>query len=377
MNASPVRLARAALRPVYHQLRGLRLLPQLKPMLTNPKLSVSYFPEERRKSKARIFLDLLIWLLRHHEVNTSYYLYGFDRQCGPRLRDYLAYLEFKHLRNRWNSPWGGWDYRCLLRDKFVFGQYVASLGFSTPRVVALGDGHRISWVGGETESYEECASKRHFDGFYKPLLGENGAGVYPLKIASGGLFLNGKSISPAELSSVIQGPGILQERVQQHPEISRIHPHSVNTIRLITVLMEDEPVPFAAMMRFGAHGNARDNWATGGVMGRIDMGTGQLGKYFFFKPGYGGKVTAHPDTGVVFENVRIPFSREALDAALRLHRAFYGVHSIGWDIAIGPTGPVFVEGNDNWEINVFQTLEGGMKQHFLATMPRTTGTLPQ
>jgi hypothetical protein len=377
MNVNPVRIARAALRPVYRQLRGLRLLPQLRGMLRDPKLNVSCYPEERRKPKTRIFLDLLIWLMRHHEVNTSYYLYGFDRQCSPRHEDYLAYLEFMHLRNRWNSPWGGWDYRCLLRDKFVFGQFVASLGFSTPRVVALGDGHRISWIGGETESYEECASKRRFDGFYKPLLGENGAGVYPLKIESGGLFLNGKSISPAELSSVIHGPRFLQERVQQHPEISRIYPHSVNTIRLITVLKDDEPAPFAAMIRFGAHGNANDNWSTGGAMGKIDMATGQLGKYFFFKPGYGSKVIAHPDTGVVFENVRIPFSREALDAALQLHRAFYGVHSIGWDIAIGPTGPVFIEGNDNWGIIMFQALEGGMKQNFLATMPRTTGTLPQ
>jgi hypothetical protein len=34
---------------------------------------------------------------------------------------------------------------------------------------------------------------------------------------------------------------------------------------------------------------------------------------------------------------------------------------IGWDIAITPDGPVFIEGNDNPEISGLQTVNGGLK----------------
>ena len=32
------------------------------------------------------------------------------------------------------------------------------------------------------------------------------------------------------------------------------------------------------------------------------------------------------------------------------HKHLYNIRSIGWDSAITPEGPVFIEGNDNWEI---------------------------
>ena len=40
------------------------------------------------------------------------------------------------------------------------------------------------------------------------------------------------------------------------------------------------------------------------------------------------------------------------------------IHSIGWDIAIGKDGPVFIEGNDNWEINGPQVGNRGLKKEF-------------
>ena len=40
------------------------------------------------------------------------------------------------------------------------------------------------------------------------------------------------------------------------------------------------------------------------------------------------------------------------------------IHSIGWDIAFTENGPIFIEGNDNWEITGIQATNGGMKELF-------------
>ena len=73
-------------------------------------------------------------------------------------------------------------------------------------------------------------------------------------------------------------------------------------------------------------------------------------------------MTQHPDNGLVFEGFEIPFFKEAVEMAKDLHSKLYRIHSIGWDIAITPDGPVFIEGNSLWEISLIQTANGGLKK---------------
>ena len=37
------------------------------------------------------------------------------------------------------------------------------------------------------------------------------------------------------------------------------------------------------------------------------------------------------------------------------------IYSVGWDIAITENGPLFIEGNDNWELQAIQRTHGGLK----------------
>jgi hypothetical protein len=43
----------------------------------------------------------------------------------------------------------------------------------------------------------------------------------------------------------------------------------------------------------------------------------------------------------------------------------YGIHSIGWDIAITDNGPIFIEGNDDWDGTIAMSLESDFKSRFL------------
>ncbi len=66
-----------------------------------------------------------------------------------------------------------------------------------------------------------------------------------------------------------------------------------------------------------------------------------------------------------FDGTAIPHYWQAVDMAIDLHsKAFYGLYSIGWDIAFSPEGPVIIEGNENWGVDVLQLTNGGVKYLF-------------
>lgn len=60
----------------------------------------------------------------------------------------------------------------------------------------------------------------------------------------------------------------------------------------------------------------------------------------------------------------MPYWKESLELANCFHEKLSDIHSIGWDIAITKDGPVFIEGNDNWEISLMQACNGGLKREF-------------
>jgi len=357
----------------------LRLLPvrlkAIHKLASDPVLSRTYYAQEQRKSKPRILLDNLWWLLRHQEVNHCYFLYGLDRKrVDPG--EYLSPKEFQKLQEqtRTTAQVDGqrMDYHCLLQDKFLFCQYVTALGFPTPPVLALGDGDSIWWPGVGARQPLESLLSRELDGFYKELLGEGGRGAMSVSVAGGRLYLNDAERSLADFRARINGHYVIQQRVKQHPRMAELHPQSVNTIRLVTVLRDGQPKPFCAILRMGTEGRAADNWSIGGACVPLDLEKGTPGRHGCFRPGYGTRTDRHPNTGIIFEGFRIPFYREAVAAALEVHNLFYGLHSIGWDIAITENGPTFLEANDQWAIDVLQCVHGGLKQRYLETLPGAT-----
>jgi hypothetical protein len=117
-------------------------------LVNDPKLSKTYFPEAERKSKLQIWSDNLLWLMRHKEVNRYYYVYGLDRKHSETENEVLPYRTFRIIRDSTNlHPQGeNFNYACLLRDKFIFGQLLSSLRFPTPKNLALLDKTSITWL---------------------------------------------------------------------------------------------------------------------------------------------------------------------------------------------------------------------------------------
>lgn len=344
----------------------------------NKKFNTQQFPGERKSISKQVW-ENLVWAIKYKEVCRYYFLYGLDLN-GRCPKDYVAYTEFRVLRNILNirqrenlQTLYTFNYLALARDKFVFYQYCKSLGMPYPKTIALVSKGEVSWYNGEEMTFTNFDSilDKDIDAFCKEVNGESGKGAFALRVINRHCYVHDKEVSLDELKQLFgNATFIIQERLINHPLIDRVYGKSLNTIKLITFLHEDGSVEFFdAVMRFGAGGNFVDNASQGGVFVGIEEG-GNLQPVGYHEPGIKKNLVVngkHPDTGVQFGGMAIPYWSEILDTAKRFHKFFYGIPSIGWDIAITPDGFVFTETGEDWEIPVYQVTHGGLREKYYSS----------
>jgi len=331
--------------------------------------NVSFYPEEKRKTSFQVFCDQVAYILRYGEVDDKYFINGMDRKDFPTKYNTLPHAVFKRVRDRLNVHPGlaeGYNYIMALKDKFYFNQFLTAIGFSTPTLRLLIDGGRMHVPGVAVWQPLTAIQDLTIDGCLKDIGGAQGKGVYSLKVEDGRIWLGSEEVDFAFfLDYCKRGKLIVQDRIIQHPKVSRLNESSVNTLRIVTVYHEGEVEVFGSFFRIGAVNSFTDNISRGGSLVEVDLKTGKLGKYgFILYPAMAlKKHEVHPGTSIVYEDYEIPFYQEAINTAMEIHRFFYHVHSIGWDIAITEKGPCFIEGNDSWMIP-FQGATIGLKADF-------------
>lgn len=330
---------------------------------------VSYYPELPHKSRFRIFREQCGHIMRYGELNQYYYLYGLDvKGTTFKGKDLLAYKDFMDWRNLHNRPTHPFNYICLLRDKKLFSIVCEYYGVPCAKDIGILQ-PKEALVIMNNDYTEELFHllERETQIFCKPIDAECGAGIFCLGYEGGVYSLNDEEASREEIEKVLHsctGRYLVQRRLVQHPEMSRIYDGSINTIRLVTIRNQHtgEIEFFHSLLRVGTNGNVVDNWAQGGICVGMNE-EGVLRSEGFYKPPYGLRATVHPNSGVVFEGFQIPFYREAVELCKSFHHKIDFIPAIGWDVAITSEGPCLVEANDNWEVSLHQ-IYGGLKSHF-------------
>lgn len=329
----------------------------------------TYYPEQSDKVKSprRIFLEQVGQILRFGKVNKFYFLYGFDVKTKQEQEEYVHAWPFQLRRGDLNLSLYH-DYSCILRDKLVFSLFAEGIGVEAVKILFYTTEGKIFDYATKEECHED---KLLLSGdakmFCKPLDGEEGKGAFVLQVKNGVFYQNGTPDGIDQIRSILtQQRYLVQEFLTQHEEMSRLHSQSINTIRLVTVrgIKDGEIHILPSILRIGTGDSVMDNTSRGGVAVGVDIETGYLKQYGFFKPQYGTKTDVHPDSKIKFEDFQIPYFEEVKRQAVYFHSMIPQIHSVGWDIAVGPNGPIFVEGNDNWEINGPQSCNGGMKKEF-------------
>lgn len=148
--------------------------------------------------------------------------------------------------------------------------------------------------------------------------------------------------------------GTLEDVIENHPEIAKLYPFSVNTMRMITLVdAEGKAHCIYAVFKMGINGRVVDNY---GLHGPVDTKTGE-----FLYPAHSGDTTAgthyteHPYSHIPLVGYKVPYIKEAVEMVEKAALVVPQMRYVGWDVAITPTGPAIIEGNnycahDFWQL---------------------------
>ena len=362
------------LKSAYGLIRFVAFLPRNLKAVSRIPTHESFYPDSKRKSKGKIIRENLGYLFRYREVNPYYISYGFDVDNSKNQADYLPHMEFVKLRASGNqankrTSTGDYNYIVLLRDKYVFANYLASaIGDCciVPTLALIIGGKALrkgeqSWVPVEDLLADEGRM------VFKVIDGECADGVMLVEVKQGVLFVDGEQSSKEGfISSISDRKLIVQNIVQQHEALQKFKTKSVNTVRIVTVRGKSGKIGIlSAFLRLSGNDTSFvDNRAKGGLGIGIDIETGKLMKYGYPHDGFGKKTDIHELSGIRFEGFQLPDWQKVIELVTIAHLQFYELQSIGWDVVLTPDGPVLLEGNDDWEIGGPQDTAGGLRSRW-------------
>ena len=333
--------------------------------------TLSYaFDKDKIKPKSSQFIDYLYMFFVLKIMPSNYHLFGFDTKNRKEFKRYIGCSDsdpytMGQLQKLWHRK------TILVHDKHIFKIICEYHHLPVPRHYGV---LKNGVLNGQKNDLQQLMKDNNLKCIVlKPKTGSWGVGIHLVSIND----LNGSN------SSIMWSKGeyIVEEHLRQHPELDKINPHSINSIRIITLLRTDGAVAFiGAMLRTSSSTFPVDNFSLGGIVIGIDLNNGKLKREGFVsflsrqtfkefessssfhsvsesfekmrKKGLlsPGKIfLRHPVSQTEFLNFPIPYWDDLKRMAIKAQKEFYHMKSIGWDIAITPKGPVIIEANQNWE----------------------------
>lgn len=181
----------------------------------------------------------------------------------------------------------------------------------------------------------------------KPIDGAGGKGV---------AVFAGESFD--ELMRKYEKGFILEPRIRNAREIADFHPQSLNTIRIVTIRMDDKTIIPLSWMRLGKGDSCMDNVSSGGISCFIDVESGVIIRALDKKNNF---FIFHPDTHKQILGFTIPRWEEAKAIVKELAMVVPSNRFTGWDLALTDDGWALVEANARSQLGSPQLAGNGCK----------------
>lgn len=137
---------------------------------------------------------------------------------------------------------------------------------------------------------------------------------------------------------------LVEEVALQHHKISKLHPNSVNTLRVVTINNRKAITIVAAFIRIGNYHKVVDNFNNGGMAAIINLKTGTIDFPALDKED--NIYERHPLTKEKLIGFKIPMWEEAKRLCLEAAKVIEEIGYTAWDVCIGEKYPYLIEANE-------------------------------
>lgn len=169
-----------------------------------------------------------------------------------------------------------------------------------------------------------------------------GKGIHVFSSVDG--RMNGDGMTMEELFAEYGKNFIIQEKIEQHAEMSKLNPTSLNTLRVLSYRDGSEVHILYVVVRIGRTGQSVDNETAGGINADIDLATGTILDCAYGTPAE--KRIETTDCGTPLKGFAIPAFNKVIALVKELHTRLPYFNLIGWDFGIDQNGePVMIEWN--------------------------------
>lgn len=295
-----------------------------------------------RAPKWWVTLDMLWCAVRYETTFENYSEWDF-RILKPRERKtYMTDPRSFHLSRRLNDD----SQRGIFDDKLQFAErFGPELGREWLDVSKADDAQLAAFL----EGRDRVVTKNPRG------VGGNGISVRDVSEIT--------DVAAFREALVAANETLVEALIVQHPDMARLYPKSVNSIRMVTYLDPDGKVHvLAAALKIG-NGGAIDNFSNGGMYTMLD----DHGRAMHPAADEAARSYAkHPITGVEITGYQVPLYDDALQLVDRLARVVPEMPYIGWDVAITPERAIAIEGNHNTGVFQSKPSVSGIRHGLLA-----------
>ncbi len=321
----------------------------------------SVLSDSERKSICRIILEAIYLGFKNGELPKYYFTRFLYRQGVKNINDYIStYKNVSkiHRSRKIHNP-------CveeILENKLLFSYFFDGKKVATPKMLGFNmqnifySGNTVAKIRNQDDLVAFFKKNIFKDGisevFIKPIHGSGGGNHHRINLSD----LTGDS----NFFNILgKANFVFQKCIVQHPDLAKVFPGSVNTVRLVSYYDQSEVKFIGGYFRFGSGKSCVDNGCAGGGSVGFDLETGKLNKLALQLLDSGGKIfTEHPETKFVFDGFQIPLYEE-VKQLVRDTVEILPVKLAGWDIAITKEGPILIEGNHDFHLGLCEVIAGG------------------
>lgn len=290
--------------------------------------------KKSNKGKLYIYFDIIRCFLLYRAGYVDYEIFGFYNLTHKQRKTILTRGKNNDLV-RASNPKEYWN---IMDDKFLFNE--------TFKKYVKRDYMKLD----QNNYLEFCEFIKEKDEiFVKPIDATGGKGADKIILKD----YNSKDL----YNKLIENNQLLIEDVaKQHEGMSKLHPNSVNTVRIVTLKNKYNVVSIiAAVVRMGTGNNVVDNFHSHGIYSPIDINTGKISGAAYGRDGI--YYDLHPTTNVKLLDYQLPLWEEVRKLAYEVANVVPELNYVGWDICIGNDGPSLIEGNPYPGYDLYRRLD--------------------